>query len=101
MHTGSQGIPNELVKEGCPAKIPVDLLPVGSVAADLYQQEMGSTLKRESTFGWDPFPLKRPNNRLKLSLVLILTCYHCMKMWFTITTALLKMQLGLLLISPE
>ncbi|KAA8577593.1 hypothetical protein FQN60_016025 [Etheostoma spectabile] len=85
MHTGSRGIPKELAKEGCPAKIPVDLLPIGSVAADLYQQEMGSMLKRESTFGCDPFPL---NNGLKLSLVLILTCYHCMKMWFTITTAL-------------
>ncbi|KAA8577777.1 hypothetical protein FQN60_002446, partial [Etheostoma spectabile] len=44
MHTGSRGIPNELAKEG-PCKIPVDLLPDGSVAADLYQQEMGSMLK--------------------------------------------------------
>ncbi|KAA8590524.1 hypothetical protein FQN60_014458 [Etheostoma spectabile] len=33
-----KGIPNELAKEGCPAKIPADLLPVGSVAADLYHQ---------------------------------------------------------------
>ncbi|KAA8594371.1 hypothetical protein FQN60_005205, partial [Etheostoma spectabile] len=55
MHTGSRGIPNELAKEGCPAKIPADLLSVGSVAADPYQQEMGSTLKRESIFGCDPF----------------------------------------------
>lgn len=32
-----------------------DLLPVGGVAADLYQQELGSTLKRESIFGYVPF----------------------------------------------
>lgn len=51
-----KGIPNELAKEGCPAKLPEDLLPGGSVAADLYQQEMGSALKRESIFGCDPFP---------------------------------------------
>ncbi|CAL8375253.1 unnamed protein product [Gadus morhua 'NCC'] len=51
-----RGIPNELAKEGCPAKLSEDLLPVGAVAADLYQQEMGSALKRESIFGSDPFP---------------------------------------------
>ncbi|XP_030228345.1 uncharacterized protein LOC115555555 [Gadus morhua] len=51
-----RGIPNKLAKEGCPAKLSEDLLPVGAVAADLYQQEMGSDLKRESIFGSDPFP---------------------------------------------
>lgn len=50
-----RGIPNELAKGGCPAKLPEDLLPVGGVAADLYQQELGSALKRESIFGCDPF----------------------------------------------
>uniref|UniRef100_A0A1A8MEW8 Si:ch211-227p7.1 n=1 Tax=Nothobranchius pienaari TaxID=704102 RepID=A0A1A8MEW8_9TELE len=50
-----KGIPNELAKEGCPARVPEDLLPVGAAAADLYQQETGSALKRESIFGCDPF----------------------------------------------
>uniref|UniRef100_A0A1A8J5M2 Si:ch211-227p7.1 n=1 Tax=Nothobranchius kuhntae TaxID=321403 RepID=A0A1A8J5M2_NOTKU len=50
-----KGIPNELAKEGCPARVPEDLLPVGDAAADLYQQETGSALKRESIFGCDPF----------------------------------------------
>nr|XP_054594307.1 uncharacterized protein LOC107395007 isoform X2 [Nothobranchius furzeri] len=30
-----KGIPNELAKEGCPARVPEDLLPVGAAAADL------------------------------------------------------------------
>lgn len=45
-----------MAKEGSPAELPEDLLPVGAVAADLDQQEVGSALKRESIFGCDPFP---------------------------------------------
>ncbi|XP_057191201.1 uncharacterized protein LOC130555134 [Triplophysa rosa] len=76
-----KGIPNELAKEGCPAKLQEDYLPIGTVAADLYQQELGSALKRESI---NPFldvilPVK-PNNGLRLNLVLKLTCYHYTKM---------------------
>ncbi|KAA8577591.1 hypothetical protein FQN60_000145, partial [Etheostoma spectabile] len=69
MHTGSRGIPNELAKEGCPAKIPVDLLPDGSVAADLWSAGNGIHVEKGIHFGWDPFPLKRPNNGLKLRVV--------------------------------
>lgn len=37
-----KGVPNELAKQRCPAKLAEDLLPVDGVAADLYQQEVGS-----------------------------------------------------------
>ncbi|XP_030607636.1 uncharacterized protein LOC115795729 isoform X2 [Archocentrus centrarchus] len=50
-----KGIPNELAKGGCPAKIAEELLPNGAAAADLYQQEVGSALKRDSIFGLEPF----------------------------------------------
>ncbi|CAL8270603.1 unnamed protein product [Arctogadus glacialis] len=73
--SSGRGIPNELAKEGCPAKLSEDLLPVGAVAADLYQQEMGSALKRESIFGSDPFPSEEAQQWTE-----------------TITMALLKMQ---------
>ena len=51
-----RGVPNELAKEGCPAKPPEDLLPVGNVAAEMYQKEVRSALKGEFIFGCNPFP---------------------------------------------
>lgn len=50
-----KGIPNNLAKGGCPAKISEELLPQASVVADMYQQDVGSCLTRTSTFGTDPF----------------------------------------------
>lgn len=35
--------------------MPEDLLPGSSAAADLYQQQMGNSLTRESVFGGNPF----------------------------------------------
>ena len=58
-----RGVPNRLAQGGCPAKVPEDLLPVGAVAADMYQQELGSALKRESVFGRDPFPSEEARQR--------------------------------------
>ena len=53
-----KGIPNDLCGQGCPSKVAEHLLPLGNVAADLYEQEMGggATLRRESPFATDPFP---------------------------------------------
>ncbi|XP_034091495.1 uncharacterized protein LOC117559009 [Gymnodraco acuticeps] len=49
-----KGIPNYLAREGCPKRVEPDLLPVASVAADWYDQEVGR-LTRESHFGTNPF----------------------------------------------
>ncbi|XP_056293263.1 uncharacterized protein LOC130208261 isoform X1 [Pseudoliparis swirei] len=37
-----RGIPNDLARDGCPNKLSTDLLPNASVAADWYDQEVGS-----------------------------------------------------------
>ncbi|XP_060759597.1 uncharacterized protein LOC132886813 [Neoarius graeffei] len=50
-----KGIPNLLCGQGCPAKVLEDNLPIGEIAADLYQQEVGTALTREAVFGTDPF----------------------------------------------
>ncbi|KAK0144061.1 hypothetical protein N1851_017601 [Merluccius polli] len=53
-----KGIPNDLCGQRCPSKVAEHLLPLGNVAADLYEQEVGggATLRRESPFATDPFP---------------------------------------------
>ncbi|XP_067266319.1 uncharacterized protein [Chanodichthys erythropterus] len=50
-----KGIPKDLTGRGCPKKIPQELLPHSVVAADLYSQQLGSSLTTHSTFGADPF----------------------------------------------
>ncbi|XP_028448964.1 uncharacterized protein LOC114565241 [Perca flavescens] len=49
-----KGIPSYLAREGCPKRVSTDLLPESSVAADWYEQEVGS-LTRVSHFGTNPF----------------------------------------------
>ncbi|XP_077065758.1 uncharacterized protein LOC143718622 [Siphateles boraxobius] len=49
------GIPNHLAGTGTPRKITTDLLPDATVAADMYDRDMGSSLTRVSSFGSDPF----------------------------------------------
>lgn len=50
-----KGTPNHLATGGCPKKLGDDLLPHASQAADMYQQDVGSSLTRVSCFGTDPF----------------------------------------------
>ncbi|KAI7793865.1 uncharacterized protein LOC130545384 [Triplophysa rosa] len=50
-----KGIPNYLTGSGTPRKITIDLLPDATVAADMYDRDMGSSLTRISSFGSDPF----------------------------------------------
>lgn len=49
-----KGISSYLAREGCPKRVSTDLLPESSVAADWYEQEVGS-LTRVSHFGTNPF----------------------------------------------
>ncbi|KAI3376817.1 hypothetical protein L3Q82_000075 [Scortum barcoo] len=58
-----KGIPNVLAQEGCRKRVPEDLLPGPSAAADRYRQEMGNSLTRESIFGTDPFHLEEEKIR--------------------------------------
>nr|XP_046256591.1 uncharacterized protein LOC124065345 isoform X1 [Scatophagus argus] len=51
----SKGTPNHLAAGGCPKKVGDELLPHASQAADMYQQDVGSSLTRVSCFGTDPF----------------------------------------------
>ncbi|KAK2823153.1 hypothetical protein Q7C36_019753 [Tachysurus vachellii] len=46
-----KGVPNDLAGCGCPKKIPQELLPHSVDAADLYSQQLGSSLATHSTFG--------------------------------------------------
>ena len=50
-----RGIPNRLAGTGTPGKITTDLLTDATVAADMYDKDMGSSLTRVSSFGSDSF----------------------------------------------
>lgn len=50
-----KGIPNHLAGTGTLRKITADLMPDTTVAADMYERDMGSSLTRISSFGSDPF----------------------------------------------
>ncbi|XP_034054739.1 uncharacterized protein LOC117534609 [Gymnodraco acuticeps] len=50
-----KGNPNQLAHGGCPKRLPADLLPEATDAADCYHQEVGSSLTRVSLFGRNPF----------------------------------------------
>ncbi|XP_049326730.1 uncharacterized protein LOC111191866 [Astyanax mexicanus] len=50
-----KGIPNLLAQGGCPKKVSPDLLPDATEAANQYDQEVGASLTRLSTFGRNPF----------------------------------------------
>ncbi|KAL2076472.1 hypothetical protein ACEWY4_027936 [Coilia grayii] len=52
-----KGIPNQLAKDGSLKKVPEGLLPHAAEAADLYQKEVGHSLRRVSCFGTDPLQL--------------------------------------------
>ncbi|XP_076843895.1 uncharacterized protein LOC143488839 [Brachyhypopomus gauderio] len=50
-----KGVPNHFAASGCPKQIAEELLPHASQAADLYREQLGSFLTRNSIFGMDPF----------------------------------------------
>ncbi|XP_073688666.1 uncharacterized protein [Garra rufa] len=50
-----RGVPNALGEGGCFKKISEDLLPNSTAAANLYFEEMGSSLTTPTTFGIYPF----------------------------------------------
>lgn len=44
-----------MAADGCRAKVAEELLPCASVVANMYEQDLGSSLTWESSFGADPF----------------------------------------------
>ena len=50
-----KGTPNCLAAGGRPKKLGEELLPHASQAADMYQQDVGSSITPVSCFGTDPF----------------------------------------------
>ncbi|KAK2838851.1 hypothetical protein Q7C36_013665 [Tachysurus vachellii] len=60
-----KGVPNDLAGCGCPKKIPQELLPHSVDAADLYSQQLGSSLATHSTFGVDPFSTEQDKLRVE------------------------------------
>ncbi|XP_060734882.1 uncharacterized protein LOC132851919 [Tachysurus vachellii] len=60
-----KGVPNDLAGCGCPKKIPQELLPHSVDAADLYSQQLGSSLTTHSTFGVDPFSTEQDKLRVE------------------------------------
>lgn len=59
IYSTGKGVPNNLAGSGCPKRIPQQLLPHSAQAADLYTQQLGSSLTSHSTFGADPFPTEQ------------------------------------------
>ncbi|XP_060782698.1 uncharacterized protein LOC132889896 [Neoarius graeffei] len=73
-----KGIPNDLAGSGCPKKIPQELLPHSVEAAELYRQQLGSSLTPQSTFGVDPFLTEQEKVLAEVSLQTnILTFLNC------------------------
>lgn len=64
-----KGIPNHLAAGGCPKKIGAEMLPHAHQAADMYQQDAGSSLTRVSCFRTDPFSME--DEKYLLSNVLL------------------------------
>ena len=63
-----RAIPAVLAVDGCSKKISADLLPEASLAADLYEREVGS-LTRVSQFGTNPFQTEQDQAAVEAEFV--------------------------------